>query len=163
MATLASPPSTPRTQRSDPVRNGTLRRISRLHRAVYRLTGGRIGRSLANHDMLLVTTTGRRTGRPHTVPLLYLEDGRRLVVIASFGGRDRHPSWYLNLRANPTVTVQVAAGEFTARATPATPDERKTWWPRIVEEHAAYATYQERTKREIPVVFLDPIEHPEEP
>lgn len=135
-----------------------MRRISEFHRLIYRATGGVIGRRLVANDILLLTTTGRRTGRPHTVPLLYLSEGRRLVVIASFGGRDHHPSWYLNLVTNPMVGVQISATSFAARATTSGPADRMSWWPRIVAAYQGYAGYQARTKRQIPVVFLDPVE-----
>src|SRR5918994_5462186 len=79
------------------MRDATARRLSRLHVLVYRLTGGRIGRRLVNNDMLLLTTCGARTGRKHTVPLLYLRDGETLVVIASWGGRPKNPHWFTNL------------------------------------------------------------------
>ena len=138
------------------MKDDTVRRLSRLHRVLYRATGGVIGRRLADNDMLLLTTTGRRTGRSHTVPLLYLRDGPRLVVIASYGGRDHHPDWYLNLTADPMVWVRTESESSTARASTAGPEERSNWWPRIVESHSPYASYQARTDREIPVVFLDP-------
>jgi deazaflavin-dependent oxidoreductase (nitroreductase family) len=130
--------------------------MSRLHRALYQLTDGRVGRRLVHNDMLLLTTTGRRTGRPHTVPLLYLGEGDTLVVIASYGGRDRHPAWYLNLVATPEVEVQVRKGRFKARARTAGPEERSSWWPRVVAAYGDYAVYQTRTDRMIPVVLLEP-------
>jgi deazaflavin-dependent oxidoreductase (nitroreductase family) len=130
--------------------------MSRLHRALYQLTDGRVGRRLVHNDMLLLTTTGRRTGRPHTVPLLYLGEGDTLVVIASYGGRDRHPAWYLNLVATPEVEVQVRKGRFRARARTAGPEERSSWWPRVVAAYGDYAVYQTRTDRMIPVVLLEP-------
>jgi deazaflavin-dependent oxidoreductase (nitroreductase family) len=111
---------------------------------------------LVDNDILLLTTTGRRTGRPHTVPLLYLRAGDTLVVIASYGGRDRHPAWYLNLVATPEVEVQVRKGRFRARARTAAPEERASWWPRVVAAYGDYAAYQTRTDRVIPVVLLEP-------
>lgn len=106
--------------------------------------------------MLLLTTTGRNSGKPHTIPLLFLRDGDRLVVIASYGGRDYYPDWYLNIGSDPVVGVQVprrARVGMTART--AEPNEREVWWPRVVEAYDGYATYQSRTDREIPVVFLE--------
>ena len=93
--------------------------LSTIHTALYRTTGGKIGRRLVKNDMLLLTTTGRRSGQPHTVPLLYLKDGDRLVVIASWGGRDYPPHWYLNLVADQKVTCQVEGESFEAIATEA--------------------------------------------
>jgi deazaflavin-dependent oxidoreductase (nitroreductase family) len=106
--------------------------------------------------MLLLTTAGRRTGQRHTVPLLYITDGDRLVVIASYGGRDRHPDWYLNLVADPAVTAQVGGFRLAMRARTVTSDERARWWPRVVAAYEGYRTYQSRTDREIPIVILEP-------
>lgn len=114
-----------------------------------------MGRRLVANDMLLLTTTGRRSGQPHVVPLLYLREGDRLVVIASYGGRPQHPDWYRNLRATPEVEVQLGGLKAVAVATDASPAERSAWWPRVVDAYPAYATYQARTNRPIPVVFLD--------
>jgi deazaflavin-dependent oxidoreductase (nitroreductase family) len=107
--------------------------------------------------MLLLTTTGRRTGKPHTVPLLYLGDGDRWVVIASFGGRPYHPAWYLNLMADPSVVVQIQGRRFPAIASLATPEERAAWWPRIDRAYRGYSEYATRTDRTIPVVFIDAV------
>jgi deazaflavin-dependent oxidoreductase (nitroreductase family) len=130
--------------------------LSSLHRVLYRSTGGRLGRRLVHNDMCLLTTTGRRTGREHTVPLLYLRDGERLVVIASWGGRDHHPEWYLNLLERPSATVQVLGERWPVIAATAGPDERSVWWPRVLSAYDGYAEYESRTDREIPVVFLTP-------
>lgn len=130
--------------------------MSRLHRWLYETTRGGVGKRLVDNDILLLTTTGRRTGRPHTVPLLYLRAGDTLGVIASYGGRDRHPAWYLNLVATPEVEVQVRKERFEARARTASPDERSSWWPRVVAAYGDYAVYQTRTERVIPVVLLEP-------
>jgi deazaflavin-dependent oxidoreductase (nitroreductase family) len=123
---------------------------------LYRGTRGTVGRRLVNNDMCLLSTTGRRSGSIHTVPLLYLRDGDRIVVVASWGGRDHHPDWYLNLLANPRATVQVLSDRWVVEAGTATAEEREVWWPRIVGAYGGYATYAERTDREIPVVLLDP-------
>ncbi len=134
----------------------TVKYLSALHTAVYRATGGRIGRRLVNNDMCLLTTTGRRTGQPHTVPLLYLENEADLVVIASYGGRNHHPEWYLNLLSRPAAMLQVLGERRPVIARTADPAERAQWWPRAVAAHPGYATYQARTSREIPVIFLSP-------
>jgi len=123
---------------------------------MYRITGGVIGRRLVDNDILLLTTRGRATGREHTVPLLYLRDGECLVVIASYGGRDRHPEWYLNLLDEPAVTAQTGRNLRSFQARTATEDEREMWWPRVVAAYSDYAVYQGRTDREIPVVMLEP-------
>lgn len=138
------------------MRDSTVKRLSSLHRALYRLTGGRLGSRMIDNDMLLLTTRGRRTGLGHTVPLLYLREGESLVVIASYGGRDRHPQWYLNLVADPSVTVQVGTRRLPMIARAASPTEREAVWPRVVAAYHDYAEYQKRTDREIPVVILEP-------
>jgi deazaflavin-dependent oxidoreductase (nitroreductase family) len=133
-----------------------VKRWSALHTVVFRLTGGVIGRRLVDNDMLLLTTSGHVTGAPHTVPLLYLSDGDRMVVVASYGGRPRHPMWYHNLIVEPTVQVQIKGRRSRMVARPATTSERAQWWPRIEEAYDGYSIYQARTDREIPVVFLEP-------
>lgn len=139
------------------MRDSTAKRLSRLHTLLYRATGGRVGRRLVANDMLLLTTTGVRTGKPHTVPLLYLRDGAAFVVFASWGGRPSHPEWYLNLEADPTAVVQVLGKRTSVVARNAGPDERATWWIRAVDAYEGYDVYQRRTDREIPVVFLEPL------
>jgi deazaflavin-dependent oxidoreductase (nitroreductase family) len=139
------------------VKDSRVRFLSRLHRAVFAATGGRIGRRLVGNDMLLLTTTGRRTAKRHTVPLLYLRDGGRYVVIASFGGRPNHPAWYLNLMADPSVEVQIGGRKHPAIASTASPEERAAWWPRIARAYRGYSEYAKRTDRTIPVVFIDAV------
>ncbi|MDP3983968.1 MAG: nitroreductase family deazaflavin-dependent oxidoreductase [Acidimicrobiia bacterium] len=139
------------------MRDSNVRRLSQLHRIVYQMTGGVIGRRLVNNAMLLLTTTGRHSGTPHAVPLLYLRDRHRFVVIASYGGRPHHPDWYLNLAADPTVEVQIRHRRFRASASTAGSEDRLRWWPQVVDAYGGYLDYQARTDRPIPVVFLDPI------
>jgi deazaflavin-dependent oxidoreductase (nitroreductase family) len=114
-----------------------------------------VGRRVVDNDMLLLTTTGRRSGRSHTVPLLYLTEGDTVVVIASWGGRPYHPDWYLNLEADPHVEVQIAGMRRRMRARTAEPEERAAWWPRVVAAYDGYRAYQSRTDRQIPVVVLE--------
>lgn len=137
------------------MRDRAAKHLSTLHRLLYRGTRGLVGRRLVDNDICLVTTIGRKSGARHTVPLLYLPDDDRLVVIASWGGRDRHPEWYLNLRANPAATVQVLGERWPVEARTTTTMERAAWWPRAVEAYDGYAVYASRTNREIPVVFLE--------
>lgn len=115
-----------------------------------------MGSRLVDNDMLLLTTTGCRTGKPHTVPLLYLEEGGTLAVIASFGGRPRHPQWYRNIVANPQVAVQTGWRRRRFRARVADAEERASWWPRVVSAYEGYRDYQRRTDRVIPIVLLEP-------
>jgi len=104
---------------------------------------------------LVLTTTGRKSGRPLTLPLIYGRAGDSYVVIASKGGAPQHPAWYLNLEANPEVEVQVKAERFRARARTASGAERAALWQQLVEIYHPYEKYQAATSREIPVVVLD--------
>ena len=138
------------------VRDRTAKYLSAIHRVLYRSTRGVVGRRLVDNDVCLLTTTGRRSGKQHTVPLLYLRDDNRLVVIASWGGRNEHPHWYLNLLANPEADAQVLGDRWSVSARTADPNERADWWPKVLDAYDGYAVYESRTDREIPVVFLDP-------
>ncbi|HEU4318653.1 MAG TPA: nitroreductase family deazaflavin-dependent oxidoreductase [Acidimicrobiia bacterium] len=140
------------------MRDSAVRRWSRFHTYLYRGTRGLLGRRLVDNDMLLLTTVGHVTGRTHTVPLLYLREGERLVVIASYGGRPDHPAWYHNLMAQPRVSVQVNGDRIQMTAVTATAEEREIWWPRIEAAYDGYTEYQSRTERVIPVVFLESAE-----
>jgi len=133
-----------------------VRALGRINVALYRRSGGRILGRVGKAPILLLTTAGRRSGEPRTAPLLFLRDGDRLAVVASFGGHPSHPAWYLNLTANPDVEVEVDRERFAARARTATPEERDRLWPGLVEMYGPYASYQRRTNREIPVVLLEP-------
>lgn len=136
------------------MKDATARRLSALHRRIFRATRGTVGKRLVSNDMLLLTTTGHRTARLHTVPLLYLMDGTNPIVVASWGGRPEHPTWYTNLVADPVVQVQIRADRFPARAEPIPEPQRTQWWERAVTAYDGYATYQSRTNRVIPVVRL---------
>jgi F420H(2)-dependent quinone reductase len=128
--------------------------LGTLHRWVYRGSGGKLGKTFFGSPILLLTTTGRRTGQPRTWPLTYLPEGNRLIVIASNGGQPNHPAWYLNLRANPQVSVQLGDRVRTMIAQTTEEDERARLWSHVVEEYPAYAEYQRKTDRQIPVVVL---------
>jgi proline iminopeptidase len=103
---------------------------------------------------LLLTTSGRKSGRELTLPLIFGRLGNEYVVVASKGGAPEHPAWYLNLDANPNVKVQVKADKFSARARTANAQERATLWPKMVEIYGPYADYQKKTDRQIPIVIL---------
>lgn len=133
----------------------TIRAFIGAHLALYRVTGGRIGGTLGALRVLLLTTTGRKSGQLRTVPLVYFEDGERLVIIGSKGGASRDPLWWENLKANPEARVQVGADTRRVRARLATPEERARLWPRVKAENSAYAAYEQKTRREIPVVVLE--------
>lgn len=138
------------------MRDRTAKFLSSLHAAAYRLTGGRVGSRLVDNDMLLLTTTGRVTGRAHTIPLLYLESDSGFVVFASWGGRDHHPEWYRNLVVDPAAEVRIGDTTREVRARTLEGSERSEWWQRAMDAYAGYADYQRRTDRSIPVVLLEP-------
>ncbi|MGE5408171.1 MAG: nitroreductase family deazaflavin-dependent oxidoreductase [Syntrophothermus sp.] len=128
------------------------------HTFLYRRTGGRLGHWIpgVGGKMLLLDHVGARSGRRRTSPLLYLEDGADLVLVASKGGYPRHPGWFHNLRANPETTVQVGREVRPVRARVAAPEERERLWERAVAVYPGYEAYQARTTREIPLVILEP-------
>ena len=135
-----------------------LKGMNTVHRTVLRISGGRLGWETANMTVVELTTTGRRSGQPHTVLLTSpVRVGEAIVVVASRGGADHHPAWFLNLRDDPAVQVKVGgkpAAPFRARI--ATSDERDRMWPIVTAKYKGYAGYQEKTDREIPLVILDP-------
>jgi len=137
-----------------PLQRAALRAFMGLHTVVYRLSGGRLGGKMGSLRILLLTTTGRKSGQPRTVPLVFFEDGERLVVIASKGGDPRDPHWWENLKRAPDAEVQVGRERRRVRARLASPEERSRLWPRVKRENPAYAEYERRTSREIPVVLL---------
>ncbi|MCC6847455.1 MAG: nitroreductase family deazaflavin-dependent oxidoreductase [Deltaproteobacteria bacterium] len=127
-----------------------------MHTRLYRLTRGKIGHRAAGLASLLLTTTGRRSGARRTVALTYVPDGGDYVVVASNGGADRDPAWWLNLQARPDAVVQVGASRVPVVAYAADPDERHRLWPLLAASNPFYTRYQVLTPRPIPVVVLRP-------
>jgi deazaflavin-dependent nitroreductase family protein len=132
---------------------------SRLHLFAYRWTKGMMGGTLGLRDaqILLLTTTGRKTGKPRTIPLLSIEDAGEPIVIASHGGLDQPPSWWLNLNTNPEALVQIQNQIFRVLAEQADAERAKYLWPRFVKAFPGYKDYRKRTNREFPIVLLHPI------
>ena len=137
------------------VRDTLAKGITFFHETLYRVSGGAVGGSIARMPVLLLTTTGRKSGEPRTTPLTYFTDGDDVVVIASYGGAPRHPAWYHNLTAHPE--VEITTGRTTERRTArtATAEEKARLWPVITDTYKGYAGYQKRTDRDIPVVILE--------
>jgi deazaflavin-dependent oxidoreductase (nitroreductase family) len=127
------------------------------HARRYLASDGEDGYIWEDMPTLLLTTTGRRSGKQHTTPLVYGEEGGRYIVVASRGGRPEHPQWYLNLLVEPEVGVQIWADRFRARARPATGDEKPALWKLMSTITPRFNTYQSRTGRQIPVVILERI------
>jgi deazaflavin-dependent oxidoreductase (nitroreductase family) len=133
-----------------------LRRIGKLNVPVYRLSGGRVGGKVGRAPVLLLTTTGRKSGQPRTAPVVYLADGDRLVVIGSNAGNARTPAWSLNLKANPDAEVEVGRDRRPVRARVAADEERADLWRKHNEQYAGFDDYEARTDRDIAVFVLDP-------
>jgi deazaflavin-dependent oxidoreductase (nitroreductase family) len=135
-----------------------LKAMNAVHRALLRISGGRVGQEMEKMPVLELTTVGRRSGTPRSVLLTApARDGDALVVVASRGGDERHPDWFLNLRAQPRVEVALQGGaRRTMVARIAEGPERERLWGRITASNPRYAAYQRKTSREIPVVVLDP-------
>jgi deazaflavin-dependent oxidoreductase (nitroreductase family) len=131
--------------------------VNVLHRTVYSVSGGRIGGSGLGMPVVILTTIGRKSGQPRSTMLTApIEEDDRVVVVASWGGDDRNPQWYLNLQANPDVELTLRNKTRKMRARVASSEERSELWPRVTKDHANYAGYQRRTEREIPLVILEP-------
>lgn len=135
-----------------------LKGMNAAHRLLITATGGRVGHDAMGMPVLELTTVGRRSGEPRSVLLTApLTEGDAYVVVASRGGDDRHPAWFLNLRDRPDVEVAVKDGpRRPMRARIADPETRARLWPQIAERYRNYAGYQRRTEREIPLVLLEP-------
>lgn len=122
------------------------------------MSGGRLGRRAFGASILLLTVTGRKTGKQRTVPLMYFRDkdndSTNLLIVASKGGDPKHPEWYSNLVANPNVIVQIGREKLPMRAVTATKEEKSKVWPQIVKAYKGYEEYQQKTTRDIPVVIL---------
>jgi proline iminopeptidase len=126
------------------------------HVEAYLETDGEVGHDWREgSSTLILTTRGRRSGEERQNALIYGTHGDDPVVVASRGGSPTHPGWYLNLRENPEVQVQIWGDRFTARARDATPDEREELWPQMTQHWPPYDEYQAKTDREIPVVILE--------
>jgi deazaflavin-dependent oxidoreductase (nitroreductase family) len=132
-----------------------MRLFGQEHVERYRATDGAEGHDWEGTQTLLLTTTGRNSGEPRTTPLIYAPVGDSFAIVASKGGSDVAPAWYLNLSENPVVEVQVKADRFKARARTASSEEKPELWRKMVAEWPSYDEYQQKTDREIPVVVLE--------
>jgi deazaflavin-dependent oxidoreductase (nitroreductase family) len=135
-----------------------LKSMNAIHRGMLKVSGGRLGWSVGSMPVLELTTTGRKSGEPRSVMLTSpVQEGDAIVVVASRGGDDHHPAWFLNLREEPNVEVAyqgAPAAPYLARV--ATADERADLWPKVTAAAKNYAGYQTKTEREIPLVLLTP-------
>ncbi|MDA0181260.1 nitroreductase family deazaflavin-dependent oxidoreductase [Solirubrobacter phytolaccae] len=125
------------------------------HVEKYKETDGQEGHDWQGTQCLLLTTTGRKSGTPRELPLIYGKSGDDYLIVASKGGADEPPAWFLNLEADPTAEVQVWGDRFKAKARVATPEEKAEMWKTMVAEWPAYDEYQTKTDREIPIIVLE--------
>jgi F420H(2)-dependent quinone reductase len=139
--------------------------MSTVHTRMYRLTGGRLGKnwrigSAARQPVpvCLVTTIGRKSGQRRTVPLVFMRDAAKVVLVASKGGLPDNPQWYGNVTANPAVEIEIGKQRAAYKARTASGDERAQLWPKLVAMYADFASYQTWTDREIPVVICEPVD-----
>lgn len=132
--------------------------VTKLHVAAYRATEGKIGGRMMNSPVLLLLTTGRKSGKERTTPLLYLRDGVNYIMVASNGGTAGDPAWWLNLQRDPEAIVEVGGSRLHVRAEEVKGEQKRRLWRRLVEMYPLYESYQRRTDREIPVISLRPVE-----
>ena len=125
------------------------------HTQKYKETGGQEGHDWQGTQTLLLTTKGRKSGEPRELPLIYGKSGDDYLIVASKGGADAPPAWYLNLEADPDVELQVWDDRFPAKARVATPEEKAEMWKTMTAEWPAYDDYQKKTDREIPIIVLE--------
>jgi deazaflavin-dependent oxidoreductase (nitroreductase family) len=133
--------------------------MSEFNRAIieeFRANGGKVGGSFEGAPVLLLTSTGAKSGQRRTTPLMYMPDGERMVIFASKGGAPTNPAWYHNLRANPSATVEVGSDTVEVDAAVTSGEERARLFKRQAELYPQFAEYAEKTTREIPVVALTP-------
>ena len=131
--------------------------LSKLNVVVYRMSGGRLMGKMQGAPICLVTMTGRKSGRPITVPLMYNVDGENVIPVASLGGAPKHPVWYYNLIANPDVEIELGAVNRKMLVTQATAEQKAALWPVVVANYPDYEVYQKRTERDIPVLICSPV------
>ena len=136
---------------------GVLRTLGKLNVPVYRMTRGRLMNSVGKAPVLLLTTTGRRSGKQRTAPVVYLDDGERVIVIGSNAGNAKEPGWSHNLKANQDAEVEVRGARRRVRARVAEGDERTDLWRRMNEQYAGFDDYEQRTSRDIAVFVLEPV------
>ena len=147
----------PFTKRQERVGSVVINVMSALNTWAFRMSGGKLGATFpGGAPVLLLTTVGRKSGARRTAPLLYLKDGDDYVIVASKGGMSHHPAWYLNLRDNPQVEIEVGSDKRRMTARIASPEEKARLWPGLVKMYPSYDDYQARTDRKIPVVILSP-------
>jgi len=141
------------------LKDSTVRFWTGVHQSIFRASNGRVLGDIFGMPVVMLTTTGRKTGKKRTTMLTSpVQDGDKIIIVASYGGDDRHPTWFLNLRDNPDVRVVSMGKDLAMRARVASKTDRTKLWPQVVKRYRDYGRYQERTKREIPLVILEPVD-----
>lgn len=156
---MADTPKMPRpfTATEERIARPVMRAMSAVNTWIYRLSGGRIGaRWMYGAPIMLLTTIGRKSGQKRTTPLLYIEDGQRVVTVGSQGGMSRDPLWVKNIEANGNVEIEIGTKKRAMSARRGTKEEKAHYWPALCEMYPDYADYQARTMRDIPILILDP-------
>ncbi len=143
----------PNTHKSNSIGQRLQRLFTQAHVSVYRSTGGKVG---GGEHLLILTTTGRKSGVARSTPLFFFRDGDHYIIIASNGGAPKHPTWWLNLQGNPQAKIQVGPQVIPVTSQQADPEERKRLWAIIAENYKNFVGYQKRAPREIPVIILTP-------
>jgi deazaflavin-dependent oxidoreductase (nitroreductase family) len=138
-------------------KDSVFRYVTGLHRSVFKATKGRLLGRLGGMPVVMLTTTGRKSGKPRTTMLTSpVQEGESVVLVASYGGDDRHPTWFLNLRDDPDTEAVMQGRRRKMRARVATAEEKQALWPKVTQAYRGYAGYQQRTDRDIPLVILNP-------
>ena len=139
------------------MKDNLFRLFTGLHRSIFNATKGRLLGKMAGMPVVMLTTTGRKSGKKRTTMLTTpVAENDRVVLVASYGGDPRQPRWFLNLRDNPDVEITMKGRRRPMRAHVATKEEKDELWPRVVERYGGYGQYQTRTTRDIPLVILEP-------
>jgi deazaflavin-dependent oxidoreductase (nitroreductase family) len=142
---------------NESIKDALARGVNLLHRALVKATGGRIGGTGFGMPVVILTTTGRKSGKQRETMLTSpVYDDNRVVLVASYGGDDRQPAWFLNLRDNPDVELEMRGKQRPMRAHVASAEEKAVLWPEVVAAYKGYAQYQTKTDRDIPLVILEP-------
>ncbi len=126
------------------------------HVSIYRLSGGKLGGRMGPNDVLLLTTTGRKSKQPHTIPLGYFKDGENYIITASYGGSPHNPAWYFNLKNDPHAVIEVGPAKINVTAEQADPEQKKRLWAKLVSIAPMYDNYRVKTSRDIPMLILHP-------
>ncbi len=154
---MAESNAQPISASQEKIANVLIRWMTKANTVVYRATGGKLGsKFMRGAPVCLITTTGRKSGQKRTVALIYLQDGDDVILVASKGGMEHHPQWYLNMEASADVDVEIGTTVTPMKARRASDDEKAAYWPKLLEIYPDYADYQARTTRNIPVMVLSP-------